>query len=265
MGGGARGWRVRILSLGAGVQSTTLLLMAWHREIEPIDGAVFADTQWEPAAIYKHLDALTLLVSDDIPIHRVTSGSLRDDSLAKAGHIVSMPAFVLNPNGTKGQLRRQCTQEYKLRAIKRQVRELGATATNPAEMLIGISWDEWHRVHDSDVRYMLNVYPLIDRKMTRQDCEAWLTGHGYGIPQKSACIGCPFRSAQGWRDLTPAEREDANQFDDSMRAVFHTRSIKGEVFLHPSLRPLRTIDFRSEQERGQLDLWSAECAGVCGV
>lgn len=47
---------LRVLSLGAGVQSTTLALMAAHGEIEPPDCAIFADTQWEPAEVYAHLN-----------------------------------------------------------------------------------------------------------------------------------------------------------------------------------------------------------------
>lgn len=48
--------RLRILSLGAGVQSTTLALMAAHGEIGPMpDCAIFADTGWEPKAVYEHL------------------------------------------------------------------------------------------------------------------------------------------------------------------------------------------------------------------
>lgn len=46
---------MRILSLGAGVQSTTLLLMSRHGDIAPLDGAVFADTGWEPQEVYRHL------------------------------------------------------------------------------------------------------------------------------------------------------------------------------------------------------------------
>ena len=48
--------RLRVLSLGAGVQSTTLALMAAHGEIGPMpDCAIFADTGWEPNAVYEHL------------------------------------------------------------------------------------------------------------------------------------------------------------------------------------------------------------------
>jgi len=42
---------LRVLSLGAEVQSTTLALMAAHGIVGPMpDCAIFADTDWEPKA-----------------------------------------------------------------------------------------------------------------------------------------------------------------------------------------------------------------------
>ena len=49
---------MKILSLGAGVQSTTVLLMSIRGELPRIDHAIFADTGWEPKAVYEHLDRL---------------------------------------------------------------------------------------------------------------------------------------------------------------------------------------------------------------
>jgi len=47
---------LRALSLGASVQSTTMALMAAHGHIGPMpDCAIFADTGWEPKAVYDHL------------------------------------------------------------------------------------------------------------------------------------------------------------------------------------------------------------------
>ena len=43
---------LRLLSLGAGVQSTTLLLLAAEGRLPTPDAAIFADTGWEPAAVY---------------------------------------------------------------------------------------------------------------------------------------------------------------------------------------------------------------------
>ena len=50
---------MRILSLGAGVQSSTMALMAEEGAfgIKP-DAAIFADTGWEPKPVIEHLNWL---------------------------------------------------------------------------------------------------------------------------------------------------------------------------------------------------------------
>jgi hypothetical protein len=68
----------RYFSLGAGVQSSTLLLLALHGRIPAFDAAIFADTGWEPAAVYLHLDRLRrLTAAGGIPIIRVATGDIR--------------------------------------------------------------------------------------------------------------------------------------------------------------------------------------------
>ena len=50
---------LEVISAGIGVQSTTMMLMAAHGEIEPMpDLAIFADTKGESAATYEHLEWL---------------------------------------------------------------------------------------------------------------------------------------------------------------------------------------------------------------
>ncbi len=74
---------LRVLSLGAGVQSTTVLLMALRGKFhEKLDCAIFADTGWEPKAVYNHLGWLTdQAAQGGIPIHQVTAGNLRQELL----------------------------------------------------------------------------------------------------------------------------------------------------------------------------------------
>jgi 3'-phosphoadenosine 5'-phosphosulfate sulfotransferase (PAPS reductase)/FAD synthetase len=55
----------RVLSLGAGVQSTTLLLMMIHGEIPKADAVIFADTGWEPKTVYTHLSKLQALMAEN--------------------------------------------------------------------------------------------------------------------------------------------------------------------------------------------------------
>jgi len=64
-----------VISLGAGVQSSTIALMAAHGEIAPMpDAAIFADTQAEPVSVYRWLDWLETQLQ--FPVHRVTAGNL---------------------------------------------------------------------------------------------------------------------------------------------------------------------------------------------
>jgi hypothetical protein len=105
---------LRLLSLGAGVQSTTVLLLACDGAIPRFDYAVFADPGWEPRAIYENLARLRAHAGRaGIPVHPVSAGNIRTDALDPQRRFVSMPLHVLNADGSQGLARRQCTSEYK--------------------------------------------------------------------------------------------------------------------------------------------------------
>lgn len=77
--------RLRILSLGAGVQSTTLALLAAHGVVGPMpDCAIFADTGWEPKAVMDHLAWLMSPNVLPFPVHIVSAGNIRDNLLDAA-------------------------------------------------------------------------------------------------------------------------------------------------------------------------------------
>jgi hypothetical protein len=246
---------IRTLSLGAGVQSTTVYLLACDGSLPRLDAAIFADTSWEPKRVYEHLARLEAFGREvgGPPIYRVSVGNIRDDALDPTHRFASMPLFVRNPDGSDGMARRQCTSEYKLKPIKAKVRELlGYPHPNPlprglcAEVAIGISVDEIGRARDSDVGYMRNVFPLLDLGWSRKQCERYLTLHGWNDVPKSACVGCPFHGNRQWRqmrDEQPDEWADAVDFDHSIRggsarATARGKDLRGQMFLHRSRVPL---------------------------
>lgn len=271
--------RLRVLSLGAGVQSTTLALLAAHEDIGPMpDCAIFADTGWEPKAVYEHLAWLMSPNVLPFPIHIVSAGNIRDNLIAAGGgrRWASIPAFTRTINSyghaTIGMIRRQCTGDYKIDPIRRKVRELvGLTrkrspASPVVEQWIGISTDEIVRMKPSFETWRVNRWPLVERRMARSDCLRWLDRHGYPRPPKSACIGCPFHSDAVWRamrDHDPAAWADAVEIDRAIRAGL--RGLRGEVYLHRSAVPLDEADLSTDTDRGQLDLWPNECEGMCGL
>jgi hypothetical protein len=245
----------RILSLGAGVQSTTLLLLSALGELPKLDYAIFADTGWEPAQVYLHLDEVERRIAApaNIPISRVSSGNIRADALDPSHRFASMPLYILNRDGSPGMTRRQCTGEYKIKPIKREVRRI-LGYPHPArvsrgvyvEQWIGISTDEFHRAKDSDVKYVRHTFPLIDLGLSREDCLRLLTEHGWGSTPKSACLGCPFHGNAQWRqirDTSPEEWDDVVQFDAQIRAGnaranADGRPLLGQAYLHRSRLPL---------------------------
>lgn len=264
---------LRVLSLGAGVQSTTLALMAAHGEIEAPDCAIFADTQWEPRAVYEHLDRLEKLLP--FPVRRVTAGDIRQGIIDRrnttGGRYAAIPWHIRNQDGSSAMGRRQCSSEYKLEPIMREIRGLlgvgrhSHIAPRSVEVLIGISRDEAHRMREPRQAYMRNVYPLVELGMRRYDCLLWLQRHGYPEPSKSACIGCPFTDNARWRDRRanqPDEWADAVLADRQLR-LGDARGMRGIEYMHRSCVPLDEVDFSVDDR--QLDMFGNECEGICST
>src|SRR5262245_58585356 len=116
---------IHVLNLGAGVQSTTLYLMAHAGEIRPFDVAVCADTGEEPQPVYRHLEWLQSLNGTPILVRSVGSRlgedlrhGLRPKGNGKA-RFAAIPAFTVVDGEEPGQGRRQCSMEYKVNIIQR--------------------------------------------------------------------------------------------------------------------------------------------------
>jgi hypothetical protein len=269
---------VKILSLGAGVQSSTILRMAIKGEIERPDHVIFADTGWEPRAVYEHLGILELeMAAADIPFHHVSCGrNIKEEGLrATAGdskRYANLPFYVIDRrNGKRGMLKRQCTSDFKIDPIVKKIYEIAKiprkSLTNPnpqplVEQWLGISVDEMRRVKMSRHWWAVNYYPLIELGMTRSDCMDWNMRNGFATPPRSACIGCPFRSNAEWEWMRHAATEDfeeACEFDEAIRV---RGGMFGDLFVHRSATPLRTA---VGDDDGQGSLFGEDCAGVCGV
>ena len=107
-----------------------MALMAGEGAFDRVpDCAIFADTHWEPPSIYAHLDWLEGQLH--FPLYVVDNGrSLREDVKALTNHsgshrYVDIPVYLKGSDGEgDGIGRRQCTDSYKIRPIRRRIREL---------------------------------------------------------------------------------------------------------------------------------------------
>ena len=179
---------INVISLGAGVQSSTMALMATAGEIDPMpDCAIFADTGDEPSEVYTWLEWLEKQLS--FPVYHVSKGVLSEDLMKlrtaeKSGNIYSptcLPVHLMNDGGGQiGMQKRHCTSDYKIVPIQKKLRELlglkRATKKTPilVSQWIGISTDEAHRMKPNRQRWIKNRWPLVDMNMERRHCLEWL-------------------------------------------------------------------------------------------
>lgn len=272
------GIKLRVLSLGAGVQSSTLALMAAHGEIGPMpDCAIFADTGWEPAQVYEHLAWLETRLP--FPVYRVQrDGPDLGEHAIKIAHsdvtrTASPPWYTDEP---RGMLPKQCSHKFKVLVIQKKVRELLGLSPRQrgpksivVEQWIGISIDECDRMKPSELGYVQNRWPLIEKRLSRRDCLKWMRETQYPRPPKSSCVFCPYRGDAQWRDMRDGAPDDwkrAVEFDRQIRPGFF--GMQGHAFLHRQRVPLDQVDLRTDDERGQPSLFSQfseECEGMCGV
>lgn len=262
----------RILNLGAGTQSSVLLVMADRGDIPPVEVALFSDTEDEPRDVYEHLSWLEKMVKT--PIVRVSSGNLPADAMVYQtahkgvnGRYASIPLFTAT-----GMQPRQCTKYYKvipiLRYIRREVLGLGIRERVPVDttvtQLFGISFDERERMAAPRAKYLQHEYPFVDRLQRRNNvielAEKWFPDHPF---PRSACKRCPYRNDDEWLALSPQEFQEVCDWDDEMREADIAGGGSG-TFVHKSRVPLRLAVLKSGD--GFFNgVAHNECKGLCGV
>lgn len=265
---------LRVLSLGAGVQSTTLALMIEKGEVPMVDCAIFADTKGEPKLVYEHLKWLESQLS--FPIYQTSWRDLKQDMIdASVGKykFMSIPLFTKNiKTGKKGLLRRQCTFDYKIKPVQQKVRKLLGYAKGEkvkkgtkVEMLMGISYDEMQRMKINALKYIENVYPLVEKKIRRHNCLDWMKKNNYPKPPRSACTFCPYHTNLEWAEIKKNKDEwDEVVAIDEMIRHSSKKDENDRVYLHKSCVPLSEADLKDSKDKGQYSLLD-ECDGMCGV
>lgn len=234
-----------ILSYGGGLNSTALLVyLVKNNDKYPLDMVIFADTgnefqhTYDTVQIYKEYCRIR-----GIPFEIVKS---------KHGEIYD---YYYNKKITPNRIKRDCTSKFKVSPIRKYIR-----TKYPEEkkfvFYIGIDFGEYHRVRESDVKYIENNYPLVDMEIDRKGCIDILNEEDLPIPEKSGCYFCPFTKKQNWLNMID---ENAELYEKAI--ILEENSIKfpKSVSLLSS-KPLREI--RDNYKRSmdtKLDEYTPSC------
>lgn len=234
---------LRVLSLGWGVQSWTIAAMTALGELPPLDYAVHASTfdgkatrkfaaEHTPWLRERGVNVVEVRLAPEDLVEAVVPPQWSDS--------VMIPAFTRSIEGADGQMKRQCTSLWKIRATRQFARsKVTSIRVGAIEQVMGISLDEWQRMRDSDVQYIVNTYPLVEARVKRADCILWLQRNGLPVPPKSACVFCPFHTAKQWKAMKREGGEDWEIAVAADKAIRATAEAHGhQLYVHSARVPL---------------------------
>jgi 3'-phosphoadenosine 5'-phosphosulfate sulfotransferase (PAPS reductase)/FAD synthetase len=179
-----------ILSFGGGINSSALLFLIKERHL-PLDEVIFADTGNEFQATYQHIKEMN-------KIHPIT--------LVKSDLAADLFDYCIEKRIVPSRMRRDCTGKFKVSPIRKYLRKKYGKKEKFI-LYIGIALEEAHRMRTSNVKYIENVYPLVDNRIDRNGCIEIIKNNGFNDVVKSGCWFCPFTRKDGWIKLYNENRE----------------------------------------------------------
>jgi hypothetical protein len=249
---------LRSFSYGGGVQSTAALVLAAQGDIDfPL--FLFANVGAEsenPATLdYVHDEAMPYAARHGIELVELERHK-RDGSVETLmgrirGSEKSIPIPVrMGESGAPGN--RTCTSDFKIKVIGKELRRRGATKDDPAAMGLGISLDEWQRAKTADdprTPYQRREYPLLEMRLTRQDCLNIIAASELPTPERSSCFYCPFHSNDEWQRLARKRPDLFAKAAELEKTLFERgrRLGRGDFYLTRYGKPLDQV-FNGDQE-----------------
>ena len=267
------------VSLGGGVQSTVLTLMADRGEFGPKpDLAIWADTGWEVPEVEEMVDWIADNVS--FPVFKVSSevgllAALRDGKDSR-GNIAPRSVPMHIEGG--GMTRRWCTSQHKIDPIQAKLKNFVGIPKggrmprgSVVEVWLGITVDEIERVKPSNTWWERKHWPLVDVGMRRIDCFAWWEANrepGWPSLARSACVACPYKSDAELLDTYRSHPEMMAEASEAEARNNEREAARGfpSVYFHRARKPLLdVVQAISDADEAQMSLWGSECDGVCGT
>lgn len=239
---------MRAFSYGGGVQSTAVLVLASQGKVQ-YDHFLFSNVGEDS----EHPDTLVYFNDIALPFAKEHGLDLREVKKYRNNKLDTLRTLVMENNrdipipaylnsGAPGN--RKCTYRFKIRVIDRWVKE--HKNGNRFTVGLGISTDEMQRARSKEPDEVYKglwkeiEYPLIDLRLSRNDCRKIIADAGIPVPPKSSCYFCPFHNDLFWHEL---RQKRGDLFQDAIDIEYFLQEKReklgrDKVWLHRKLIPL---------------------------
>lgn len=262
---------MKILSCGAGMQSTAIALMSCenklteqgnfpngkiHPKIPIYDAIIFCDLELEPSWVYSQVNFIKSACEwAGIPFY-VLENALYTDYMNNFGNsrVVSIPFWTVDKNDKKGKMMRTCTLDYKINLMQKFIRQelLGykkGQRTKPNdekahEMHLGFSKEEKRRCKENPHRMFVNKFPLCEVGLTRADNYTYIKDIWGLETRASACCFCPFHTNYFFNYLkinSKYEYEKTVAFDKLLEDQQPNTKIRSKLFISKSRKRIEDL------------------------
>lgn len=262
---------VRVGSYGGGVQSTAMLVLAAELRIDfsTFLFALTGEDSEHPATLAYVADvAAPYAAAHGIELatarRRKRDGST-ETLLGRLYDRASSVGIPMRMDGSGAPGNRNCTLDFKIRPIAKELKRRGATAADPAVVALGISLDEFHRMRtESGIPYETLAYPLIDLRLDRSQCVGIIERAGLPVPLKSSCWFCPYHRMGEWRRMARHEPVLFAASAELERMLNDRRADLGKdrMWMTTTGRPLDEA-IQDDGQIGMFDEASCDIAGHC--
>ena len=197
---------IETISNGFGAPSMYMMVLAGQGEI-PATISISADTGWERDCLLSTGERVTAnqFYHDVIKplgaeigietafVRTIDQNGIPLPSIVDVLRQGKIPIPTYGSNG--GQLPAACTDKWKVRAVRQELRKRGATT---AQSALGMTMGETHRMKHDRARWHSAYYPLIERRLYRATIQNRLNALGVPYVVFSQCEGCPWQDAARW-------------------------------------------------------------------
>lgn len=264
---------MKILSCGAGMQSTALALMSCANKLltenrddgfnftfidqVPIyDAVLFCDLGLEPDWVMSQVYFIKAACEwAGIPFY-ILKSQLYEDYMSDFGErrVVSIPFWSVDEDGKKGKMMRNCTLDYKINLMQKFIRsellgyEKGQRTKQEDlkahEMHLGFSKEEERRCKENPHKMFFNKFPLCEMNLFRANNYAYIRDV-WGLETKaSACCFCPFHTNYFFKHIKDNYNHDYEktvEFDEMLEKEQPKTKIRSKLYISKSRKRIKDL------------------------
>lgn len=260
---------MKILSFGAGTQSTALALMSCENANAVRDGqlmpfpsvpiydiVIFCDLGFEPVWVKDQMEFTKAACKKAGIRFKKLESPLYQDFMKNFGErrTISIPWWTLGTDGHKSRMPRNCTIDYKVEMISKFFRwevlgykkgqRLRPEDEKAHEMHMGFSFEEKHRCKPNPNRMFVNHFPLVEMGLTRADNYAYIRDVWGLETRASACVFCPYHRNHFFLHLKenlPDTYHQLVEVDERLRDKTPKPPMDSDLFISRSRKRLEDL------------------------